>query len=125
MLVDGHVQQLKIIKKLIKKNQVNITIIIDIVHVLEYLWQAAWCFFDKKKEVDEADKWVAERATAILEGRASHVAAGMRRSATKRELRQKKRKNIDKCADYLLKYKAHLCFDNYLSKGFPIASGII
>jgi hypothetical protein len=49
----------------------------------------------------------------------------MRRSATQRKLRKKKRKNIDKCADYLLKYKAHLCFDNYLSKGFPIASGII
>ena len=125
MLVDGHVQQLKIIKKLIKKNQVNMTIIIDIVHVLEYLWQAAWCFFDKKKEVDEADKWVAERASAILNGRASHVAAGMRRSATQRTLSKKKRKNIDKCADYLLKYKAYLCFDNYLSKGFPIASGII
>jgi len=49
----------------------------------------------------------------------------MRRSATQRKLSHKKRKNIDKCADYLLKYKAHLCFDHYLSKGFLIASGII
>lgn len=125
MLIDGHVQQLKIIKKLIKKNQVEMTIIIDIVHVLEYLWKSAWCFFDKKKEVDEADKWVAERAKAILEGRASHVAAGMRRKATLCNLSKKKRENVDKCADYLLKYKMHLCFDNYLSQGFPIASGII
>lgn len=125
MLVDGHVQQLKIIQKLAKKNQVEMTIIIDIVHVLEYLWKSAWCFFDKKKEVNEADKWVAERAKAILEGRASYIAAGMRRKATLCELSKKKRKNVDKCADYLLKYKSHLCFHNYLSQGFPIASGII
>jgi hypothetical protein len=125
MLVDGHVQQLKIIKKLAKKNQVDMTIIIDIVHVLEYLWKSAWCFFDKKKEVDEADQWVAERAKAILEGRSSYVAGGMRRKATLQKLSKKKRKNVDKCADYLLKYKAHLCFHNYLSQGFPIASGII
>jgi len=125
MLVDGHVQQLKIIKKLAKKNQVDMTIIIDIVHVLEYLWKSAWCFFDKKKEVNEADKWVAERAKAILEGRVSYVAAGMRRKATLCKLSKKKRKNVDKCADYLLKYKLQLCFHHYLNKGFPIASGII
>jgi hypothetical protein len=125
MLVDGHVQQLKIIKRLVKKNKVEMTIIIDIVHVLEYLWKSAWCFFDKKKEVNEADKWVAQRAKAILEGRASYIAAGMRRKATRCELSKKKRKNVDKCADYLLKYKTHLCFHDYLSRGFPIASGVI
>ena len=26
---------------------ITVTIIIDFIHVLEYLWQAAWSFFDK------------------------------------------------------------------------------
>ena len=32
---------------------------------------------------------------------------------------------IDKCADYLLKYKAFLDYDTYLAQGFPICSGVI
>ena len=35
------------------------------------------------------------------------------------------RKPVDKCADYLLKYKAFLNYDRYLAQGFPICSGVI
>lgn len=32
---------------------------------------------------------------------------------------------MDQCADYLLKYKDYLRYDQYLAKGMPIATGVI
>ena len=53
------------------------------------------------------------------------MAAGIRRSATLQNLSPKARENADKCADYLLKYRSFLQYDEYLEKGYPIASGVI
>ncbi len=33
--------------------------------------------------------------------------------------------NVDKCADYLLKYRNYLRYDQYLQQGYPIATGVI
>ncbi len=85
-----------------KKLSIKATIVMDFIHVLEYLWKAAWCFFDKGDEAVE--EWIAERAVKILNGHCSQVAKGIRLSATRRKIES--RENIDKCADYLLKIKS-------------------
>ncbi len=61
-----------------------------------------------------------ERALQILHGKASDVAAGMRRSG-----RRPTREGVDACADYLLKYRHMLRYDEYLAQGLPIATGVI
>ena len=48
ILVDGHVNQLRIINKILIEKKLKATVILDFIHVLEYLWKAAWCLFDKK-----------------------------------------------------------------------------
>jgi hypothetical protein len=55
----------------------------------------------------------------------SGVAAGIRRSATKRKQAASKRKAADECAAYLLKYKDYLRYNEYLAVGLPIATGIV
>jgi hypothetical protein len=60
-----------------------------------------------------------------LRGRSSQVAAGLRGSATWRGLGEKERVPLDKCADYLLKYRQFLRYDQYLQAGLPIATGVI
>jgi len=55
----------------------------------------------------------------------STVAAGMRRSATKRGLDPKARAPIDNAADYILGHKAMMHYDAHLAAGWPIASGVI
>ena len=102
---------------------VALTIILDIIHVLEYLWKAATVFCDEG--TPEIEAWVSERFLRILNGQSSQVAAGIRRSATKRGIGRTKRKPADTCANYLLKYKHYLHYDEYLAKGFPIATGVI
>jgi hypothetical protein len=89
-VVDGNPHQLRLFKKYARRYGVTLTIVLDVIHVLGYLWKAGRAF-----------------------------------SATLRELDTTKRKPVDTCADYLLKYKKHLAYDVYLAKGFPIATGVI
>jgi hypothetical protein len=123
MLVDGHEGQLEHIHAGIEHHRVEVTLILDFIHVLEYLWKAVWCFFTPGSE--EAEQWVGDRAVQILKGKASDVAAGMRRAATLRQLSAPERKPVDTCADYLLKYRDMLHYDDYLAQGLPIATGVI
>jgi hypothetical protein len=123
VLVDGNVTQLGDMLACAEHYGVNPTVIIDIIHVIEYLWKAAWAFH--KEGAPAAETWVRERLLEILRGRASHVAAGIRRSATRRSLADDKRAPADTCAAYLLKYKHYMRYDQYLAAGFPIATGVI
>lgn len=47
VLIDGHPHQLKLIEKVMKSLSVKATIIMDFIHVLEYLWKEGWCLFKK------------------------------------------------------------------------------
>ncbi len=122
-VVDGNKTQLEILNELAQHNGVSLTIVLDIFHVLEYLWRAGHAFEAEGSE--ELETWVFQRLEAILGGRGVHVAAGMRRSATKRHLSAQQRRPVDDCADYLLKYKDYLAYDRYLAAGLPIGSGVI
>lgn len=66
-----------------------------------------------------------EHALALLNGKVSDTAAGMRRSATRRDLSQEASVPVDKCADYLLKNKQRFDYATALANGWPIATGII
>ncbi len=121
VLIDGHPHQIRLINRVMKKYQVKASIIMDFIHVLEYVWKAAWCFYEKGD--DNVEKWVEKHALKILHGHSNQVAKGMRISARKLGITQ--RENIDKCADYLLKNKARLQYGEALKSGYPIASGII
>lgn len=123
VLVDGEETQLALIEACIKQQPREVSVVLDFVHVLEYLWKAAYGFHPVGSQA--AEDWVQDRALRLLKGQASEVAAGMRRSATLRALSPERRKAVDKCADYLLKYRRYLNYDAYLAHGFPIATGVI
>jgi hypothetical protein len=125
VLVDGDRHQIARVRAEAKRRGIlrDITLVVDFIHVLEYLWDAAWCFFGEGDK--EAEQWVTERAYAVLQGRSGDVAAGIRRSATKRGLPADKRKGADDCADYLIAKRRMLRYDQYLRQGLPIATGVI
>jgi hypothetical protein len=91
--------------------------------VLEYLWKAAHCF--EREGTPELERYVRERLYHVLDGKAVDVAAGMRRSATLRKLKGKKRKIVDEAADYLLNRKEYLDYPSYMKRGLPISTGVI
>jgi len=122
-LVDGNAKQLKLLKSLGKKHKVEVTIVMDIIHVSEYLWSASTVFNEESKY--EREKWVNERLQKVLHGKAAQVAAGMRRSATMRKLTVKERESVDAAARYLLNHKDYMHYDRYLKAGLPIGTGVI
>jgi hypothetical protein len=122
-LVDGNKTQLRILRRMDRDKGVDLTIIVDIIHVIEYLWDAGRAFYPEAGS--ELETWVQIRLLEILRGKAGYVAGGMRRSATRRFLLSAERKPVDACADYLLTYAPYLKYDHYLAQGFPIATGVI
>ena len=122
-LVDGNNTQINILRKIARQKDVKLTIIVDIIHVIEYLWEAGRAFHPESGQ--ELENWVQYRIRKILQGKAGHMAGGMRRSATRKGLSLKERKPVDKCATYLLNKSPYLRYDRYLANGLPIATGVI
>lgn len=122
-LVDGNNHQIDRIETEAARRKVNLAVVIDLIHVLEYLWGAVWCFF---AEADPAaETWVRDRALAVLDGNATNVAAGIRRRATTTGLTAQKRKKADDCARYLTNKAPYLNYPKALAAGWPIATGVI
>jgi hypothetical protein len=123
VLVDGNATQIALVRKTARQHGVQVTIIMDVIHVLEYLWSAGNALHGGENRTTE--RWVNDHLLEILRGRSSSVAAGMRRSATLRKMKATERKAIDACAKYLLNHREYLLYDHYLAGGYPIATGVI
>ena len=123
-LVDGAEEQLRQVDRALQRHHVKATVLLDFVHVLEYLWDAARCLYQNKDD-PAAEEWVKEHAIEILLGNSSEVAGGMRRSATHRGLSPQAREPLDRCAEYLKKNRKRLRYDHALKQGMPIATGVI
>jgi hypothetical protein len=122
-LVDGNNHQINRITAEAKARTVPVTIIIDFIHVLEYLWKATWCFHTEGDPAAEA--WVRRHAQNILAGKATRVAGAIRRAATTAALEPARRASADTCATYLTNKRAHLDYPTALARGWPIATGVI
>lgn len=123
VVLDGDPKLEKWVRAEAKRRGIEVTLVLDFIHALEYLWRAAHVFFQEGSADIEA--WVLERLERMLEGKISHVVAGMTRMATARGLSKKARGPVDKAARYLLKRKGMMCYDKLLAIGAPIASGVI
>jgi hypothetical protein len=122
-LVDGNLPQIDHLQRLAEERKIPLILIVDFLHVAQYVWKAAGAFFPGQEL--EQDRWTRAHLLEILRGKASLVAAGMRRSATLREMAVVERKPVDDCADYLLNYSPYLQYDKALAEGVPIATGVI
>jgi hypothetical protein len=115
-LTDGErALQIRVDRKL------NVTLILDLLHVLEKLWKAAYVFHAEGSL--EADLWVLDRTLRILFGEVGQVVKGIRQSITKRGLSGASRKTLEGVAGYLYRNRARMRSDEYLANGWPIASG--
>ncbi len=122
-LVDGNNHQINRIEAEAETRGIEITIVVDLIHVLEYLWGAVWSFYAEGDS--DAEAWVRARALAVLQGKARTVAAGIRRRATAERLTKQKRTKADACAKYLTNKADYLDHPTALDAGWPVATGVI
>jgi len=124
-LADGNVHQIDRIRAEAAARGITIPVICDFIHVIEYLWRAAWCFFPEASP--QAAPWVRARAAAILRGHARPVAAAIRARITAAgdQLSPAKRRQAATTAGYLDAKAPWLDYPRALAAGWPISSGVI
>jgi hypothetical protein len=122
-LVDGNRQQIDTIREQAALRGATVTVVIDFVHVLEYLWKAAWTLFYPGDR--DAEAWVADRARTVLTGRAVDAAATIRHQADEAGFRGRERTGADEAAAYLTRKAPYLDYATALASGWQIATGII
>jgi hypothetical protein len=129
VLVDGEPKQLRSVKAEARRAGVQVTILIDVVHVLEYVWTAARALFGESNA--KAESWVGDRLLALLTGRSGgEVARTIRWWAARRKkpaLTAEALQAVDKACDYLSdRTRTRLMhYSEALRDGLPIATGVI
>jgi hypothetical protein len=123
VLVDGADHQLALIRTEAARRGVTVHIVVDIIHVLEYLWGAAWSFHPAGDPA--AEDWVAARALTVLAGDSDRAAAGITAEADAAGLEGSRRSGADACVRYLGNKREFLRYDQALAAGWPIATGVI
>jgi hypothetical protein len=96
--------------------------VLDIIHVATYVWEAASLFH---KNADARKAFTRERLTKLLGGEVAGVIRGLRRMGSLRKLSGDKLKDLRRICGYFEKHKERMRYDEYLRKGYPIASGVI
>jgi hypothetical protein len=97
--------------------------VLDILHATPRLWQAGHLFH--KEGSQEAAGFVRDRVLRVLRGEVKGVVMGLRRQGTLRGLSGSKKKTLSTICKYLSRNAGRMRYDEYLRKGYPIASGVI
>jgi len=96
--------------------------VLDILHALSYVWEAAGLFCDSE---EERKAFTRSRLLRILRGEVLGVVRGLRQMGTTRELSGDRLKALKRICRYLENNACRMRYDEYLRRGYPIASGVI
>ena len=122
-LVDGNLPQIDHLQQLAEEQNIPLIIVVDFIHVAQYVWKAAGALFPTRRRSKIAGR--VRTCWRSYARRPASVAAGMRRSATLRNMTTAERQSVDECADYFLHYSPFLQYDKAQAEGVPIATGVI
>jgi len=124
-LADGDNYQLGLIRAQAAARDVTVTILIDFIHVLGYLWKAAWCFHPPRDPAME--DWVTAQGTSILHGRVAEVTGRIALLAGQHPPRpgSEHAKIIRTTLHYLDAKQDLMDYPRALANGWPITTGVI
>ena len=95
--------------------------ILDIIHVRDYLYLAGHALH--KEGSQQLRKWVFKRCELILEGKVQKVITELNSSCKK--VSKSKSLAIQKAITYFINHLQYMQYDQYLKKGYPVASGVV
>lgn len=132
VLVDGEERQQKAIKAEAKRLGWCVILVVDLIHVLHYLWLAGKVLGTAQNQTPA--KWVTSYTEKLIRGQTVRSVI----TAIKKDLRAlKKERNgkesltkndlesVSKCIGYLRKNAPYLNYGEFIGKGYPIATGVI
>jgi len=120
-LIDGQVSLAHEMQKRFESHG-NYVEILDILHVAGYAWDAAKTFYTEEK----LQRFYAHYCIKnILQGKVDQVITSLKLLKEKQGLKGKKVKKIHTVEVYFSNNRYRMKYNEYLSKGYPIASGVI
>jgi len=122
VLLDGALGLWNLATKLFKKWK-RVTFVLDIMHVVGYLWAAANALCGEQSK--EGTRWVQRKLTEILHGRVGYVIGGLRQILTKRRLRKSVRETLAKVITFFQNHRRWMQYDAYLAAGLPVGTGVV
>jgi hypothetical protein len=122
VLLDGALCLWNLAPKLFKPWK-RVMCVLDIMHVVSYLWTAANVLFGEQSRAGQ--HWVQRKLTAILRGRVGYVIGGLRQILTKRRLRKAVRETLEKVITFFKNHRRWMKYDKYLAMGLPVGTGVV
>ncbi len=107
----------------VRENLPGHRLILDFIHADEYLWKAGNALFGEKGP--QREQWVKQWTLELLCGRTNEVIAQLRGKADKQRSNGISRRVLEQVANYYERNIAYMRYDEYLSAGWPIATGVI
>jgi hypothetical protein len=98
-------------------------VILDIIHVAEYVWAAGTALNGEYN--DRRIPWVRDKLFAILEGNVGRVIGGFKQMITKRSTTSAQKRVLQKAITYFENHREMMDYHIYLAKGYPIATGVV
>lgn len=127
LLIDGERALEKGLIKELKKRKWKRRIkgvCLDIIHAVEYLWEAGSALYGEKNP--KRHQWVKKKLLEILDDKIGYVIGGLRQVLNKRkDLKKSKIKILKKVIGYFDNHKHMMSYKKYLKEGLPISTGVI
>src|SRR5262245_62153488 len=122
VLLDGALGLWRLATKLFKPWK-RVTFVLDIMHVVGYLWGAANALFGEEAEAGK--HWVQHKLTELLRGKVGYVIGGRRHILTKRRLRKSVRETLANVITCFHIHRRWMPYDAYLAAGLPVGTGVV
>jgi hypothetical protein len=99
------------------------TLILDIIHASEYLWESANAVLGETNLARTA--WVRQHLELLLEGRTQAVIAALEQAASAPSATATQVQVLRKTIGYYQRNHAYMRYDYYLAQGWPIGTGVV
>lgn len=99
------------------------TLILDIIHVSEYLWDSATVLLGERST--ERTAWVAAKLDLILAGQTGMVITHLSQEAADPRWSTAQRQVVERTRGYYERNLAYMRYDHYLAQGWPIGTGVV
>ncbi|MBU0569052.1 ISKra4 family transposase [bacterium] len=97
--------------------------VLDIIHVVEYLWKAGNALYGEK--TSKGKLWVYNHLLSILQGRVGWVIGGLKQTLSKQKLKAVQRKALEETIRYFENHREWMKYNRYLKAGYPIGTGVV
>ena len=98
-------------------------IILDIIHVSEYVWDAATAIFSEKSTYRTT--WVRQMLSDLLNSQTKQVIKDLERIVSKADLCQSKATQVEKTIKYFTNHQHKMDYKTFIEKGYPVSSALV